>query len=85
MDTNPAKPRRLLRRVEAAEYITANYFTCAQQTLAKKAVTGEGPRFKLAGRFPLYSIEHLDEWAKSKISEPVRSTAEALSAADRAA
>jgi hypothetical protein len=72
------KPERLLRRAEAAEYVTKTYgIPCSPKTLAKLAcVSSEGPPFRMAGRTPLYPIQALDAWAKSKIGPLVRSTSE---------
>jgi hypothetical protein len=74
-----AKLERLLRRTEAAQYITQNYgIPCSPKTLAKIAcVSSDGPPFRLAGRFPLYPTSGLDAWAQSKIGPLVRSTSEA--------
>src|SRR5215475_8873330 len=72
-----AKLDRLLRRLRAAEYITDTYgIPCSPKTLAKLACVGGGPPFRLAGRFPLYPVSGLDEWARSKIGPLVRSTSE---------
>jgi hypothetical protein len=78
-----AKLDRLLRRTEAAKYITATYgFPCSPKTLAKLAcVSSEGPPFRLAGRFPLYPVPGLDAWAQSKIGPLVQSTSQAQSVA----
>jgi hypothetical protein len=81
MDTlkgEAAKIERLLRRTEAAQYITENYgFPCSPKTLAKIAcINSDGPPFRLAGRFPLYPVSGLDAWAQSKIGPLVRSTSE---------
>ena len=72
------KVDRLLRRTEAATYITETYgFPCSPKTLAKLAcVSSDGPPFRLAGRFPLYSTKNLDSWAQNKIGPLVRSTSE---------
>lgn len=69
---------RLLRRTEAAEYVTATYgFPCSPRTLAKLAcVSSDGPPFRMAGRIPLYPQHGLDAWARSKIGPLVRSTSE---------
>ncbi len=69
---------RLLRRTEAARYVTETYgFPCSPKTLAKLAcVSSDGPPFRLAGRIPLYPQLGLDTWAKSKIGPLVRSTSE---------
>ena len=74
-----AKLDRLLRRTEAAKYITDNFgFSCSPRTLAKLAcVSSTGPPFRLAGRFPLYPTSGLDAWALAKIGPLVRSTSEA--------
>jgi hypothetical protein len=73
---------RLLRRTAAAEYVTETYgIPCSPKTLAKLAcVSSDGPPFRLAGRFPLYPVSGLDEWAQSKIGPLVRSTSEATAA-----
>jgi hypothetical protein len=73
-----AKLDRLLRRTEAATYVTDTYgIPCSPKTLAKLAcVSSDGPPFRLAGRFPLYPTSGLDTWAKSKIGPLVRSTSE---------
>ena len=76
--TEAAKLDRLLRRTEAAAYVTATYgFPCSPKTLAKLAcVSSDGPPFRLAGRFPLYPTSGLDSWAQNKIGPLVRSTSE---------
>jgi hypothetical protein len=76
------KIERLLRRTEAARYVTETYgFPCSPKTLAKLAcVTSDGPPFRKAGRFPLYPQSTLDDWAQSKIGPLVRSTAETFAA-----
>ena len=73
-----AKPDRLLRRTEAAKYVTETYgIPCSPKTLAKLAcVSSVGPPFRMAGRTPLYPIQNLDTWAQSKIGPLVRSTSE---------
>ena len=69
---------RLLRRREAARYVTDNYFPCSPKTLAKLAcISSRGPPFRLAGRIPLYPVSGLDEWAQNKIGPLVRSTSQA--------
>jgi hypothetical protein len=81
MNTNQEEavtPGRLLRRTEAAKYVTETYgFPCSPKTLAKLAcVSSHGPPFRLAGRIPLYAAADLDAWAESKIGPLVRSTSE---------
>jgi hypothetical protein len=66
-----------LRRVPAAKYVEDTYgIPCSPKTLAKYACIGDGPPFRLAGRFPLYPVSGLDKWARSKIGPLVRSTSE---------
>jgi hypothetical protein len=75
----PPKTVRMLRRTEAAQYITENYgIPCSPKTLAKVAcVSSDGPPFRLAGRIPLYPTSGLDEWAQGKIGPLIHSTSEA--------
>src|SRR5262245_7605630 len=69
-----------LRRVDAARYIQDTYgMPCQAPTRAKYACIGCGPAFRKAGKFPIYSRDDLDTWARSRLSEPVQSTS-ALSA-----
>jgi hypothetical protein len=84
MDTIQAQtPERLLRRTDAAKYVTDTYsIPCSPKTLAKLAcISSEGPPFRLAGRFPLYPKSGLDAWAQNKIGPLVRSTSEIQRAA----
>jgi hypothetical protein len=78
IEREAAKLDRLLRRTEAAKYVTETYgFPCSPKTLAKLAcVSSEGPPFRLASRFPLYPVSGLDAWAQKKIGPLVRSTSE---------
>jgi hypothetical protein len=69
--------QRMLRRAEAAEYVRDRWgYPLAARTLAKMAVTGGGPTFRRASRFPLYEVKDLDEWVRAKLTRPVRSTSE---------
>jgi hypothetical protein len=81
MNTNQeeaTKPERLLRRSEAAKYVTETYgIPCSPKTLAKLAcVSSDGPAFRMAGRIPLYPVPNLDDWAEAKIGPLVRSTSQ---------
>ena len=70
-------PRRLLRRLDAAQHVTNTWrIPFSPKTLAKLAVVGGGPPFRKAGRIPLYDPEDLDEWARSKLSDLVTSTSQ---------
>jgi hypothetical protein len=75
MNTTSPVPSRLLRRAEAAQYVHENWgYPCSPRTLAKYAVIGGGPRFRKAGRFPLYHPDDLDGWVNGKLSILVTST-----------
>ena len=68
---------RPLNRIEASNHLHEKHgVNRTVGTLAKLAVVGGGPRFRVAGRTPLYSIEDLDAWVESILSPPVRSTSE---------
>lgn len=69
--------KRPLRRGEATTYLEEKHgIRRAPSTLAKYAVVGGGPRFRLAGRTPLYEPEDLDTYAESLLSPAVHSTSE---------
>ncbi len=68
---------RPLRRSEAAIYLLETHgIRRTVGTLAKLAVVGGGPRFRVAGRTPLYTTDDLDAWVDSILSPPVGSTSE---------
>jgi hypothetical protein len=68
-----------LRRADAARYVRENWgLPCSPKWLAKLAVTGGGPIFRKAGRFPIYLPSDLDAWADARIGEPRRSTSVAI-------
>jgi hypothetical protein len=78
IEREAAKLDRLLRRTEAAKYVTETYgIPCSPKTLAKLAcVSSKGPPFRKAGPYPLYPTDGLDAWAQSKIGPLIRSTSE---------
>jgi len=60
MHTTCVVPSRLLRRADAACFITDRWgYRRSPRTLAKLAAIGGGPRFRKAGRFPLYHPDNL--------------------------
>jgi hypothetical protein len=68
---------KCMRRTEAARYINKTYgIPCGAPTLAKYACIGGGPAFRKAGKFPIYSRDELDAWAKCRLSPLVHSTTE---------
>jgi hypothetical protein len=71
----PSTPQRYLRRVNAAHYVRETWgIPCSPKWLAKLAVTGGGPIYRKAGRFPIYKPTDLDAWAEARIGIPRRST-----------
>lgn len=76
-DPGPGAFPRYLRRQVAARYIRERWgLPCEPSWLAKLAVTGGGPIFRKAGRFPVYEIAALDSWASTRLSAPMRSTSD---------
>jgi len=70
-------PVRYLRRRDAATYLKDRWgLRCAEQTLANYATRGTGPEFRRYGRDVVYEVSKLDEYARSRLSAPVRSTSE---------
>ena len=71
------KKIRRLRRKEASAYLRREWgISRTPTTLAKLATIGGGPEFEKDGRFPLYTEDGLDAWARSQLTPPVKSTAE---------
>jgi hypothetical protein len=80
------RTNRLLRRKAASQYLDETWgMNRAPSTLAKLAVIGGGPIFRRAGRVPVYATEDLDNWARSLMSVPMRSTSDATTAKASAA
>lgn len=67
---------RMLRRKDAARYLTERGFPVAPQTLARLAVVSGGPTFRKFGRFPLYRLNDLDLWADRKLGPAQSSTSD---------
>ena len=73
------RPR--LRRSQVPAYMVEKHgIPVALATLNKLASIGGGPLMTYAGRIPLYHVDDLDAWAKERLSQPVRSTAERAAA-----
>ena len=72
-----ASTPKLLRRTEASRYLRDKHSVQrAEQTLAKYAVIGGGPRFVKNSRWPLYPTDELDRYAARVLSRLVSSTTE---------
>jgi hypothetical protein len=69
-----------LRRKDAAQYLRDKFGWGSWQTLAKLAVTGDGPFFRKFGRAVLYDPKDIDDWAMGRLGAQTRST---LSASPR--
>jgi hypothetical protein len=70
----------LMDRAQAAKFLTSFGYRIARATLAKYAVTDEGPPFSKFGRRPLYLACELLSWADSRLGPVVRSPSEAAAA-----
>jgi hypothetical protein len=70
------KETRFLSRAEASDYLTNRGFRVAKQTLAKFAVTGEGPAYRSFGRRVVYDPADLNAWIEARLTKARRSTSE---------
>ena len=69
--------KRWLSRPEASDYLLNEHgIRRRPTTLAKDVVSGTGPRYRKLGRGVVYDVADLDDFAESRLSEPVRSTSE---------
>ena len=68
---------KFLNRDAAAAYVRETWgLRCSPKTLAKYAVTGDGPMFRKDGQSVVYTAADLDTWAEKRVGPPIRSTAE---------
>lgn len=70
------RTRNLLRRTAASHYLQERGVDRAPATLAKHAVNGDGPIYRLINRIPYYSPDDLDEWVDTMLSAPIRSASQ---------
>jgi hypothetical protein len=73
MTTNPDA---LLTRDNVSAALTEAGFPVKSTTLATKATRGGGPPYRLFGNKPLYRWGDALDWARSRLSAPIRSTSE---------
>lgn len=66
----------LLKRREAAEFLTGLGFPVAPATLAKYASVGGGPVMRKFGRRVVYERQALIDWANGKLSPSCCSTSD---------
>ncbi len=79
----PTNPDIFLTRRQCASALTELGYKHAPATLATKASRGGGPPFRRFGRIPLYRWGDALEWAQSRLSPPICSTAELDAARQR--
>lgn len=77
LQTVPDDPDTLLTRERTAAALTAAGYPVATKTLATKATRGGGPPYSLFSGRALYRWGDALEWARSLMTPPRRSTAEA--------
>jgi len=65
-----------VNRREAAQFLTDRGFPIAAATLAKKAVTGGGPPYRLWNGRATYDVEHLLAWANDSLSPAFTNTSQ---------
>jgi hypothetical protein len=70
-------PETLLTRRPAADALSAAGYPIRPATLASMATRGGGTPFRHFGRRPVYRWGDLLDWARSRLSAPMRSTSEA--------
>ena len=74
--TSHAWPSRM-RRCMASQYLLEVHgVSLSTATLAKLAVVGGGPSFRLDGRFPLYDLPVLDAYAIARVGRLRNSTSD---------
>jgi hypothetical protein len=67
-----------LNRNAASQYLMQKHgISRRPKTLAKLACIGGGPKFRKDGRFPVYPVTLLDEYAREQLGSVVGSNAEA--------
>ena len=59
---------KLLTREQSSNYLKDCGLSISKVTLARLAMTGEGPQYSLVGRTAYYKKEWLDEWIESNLT-----------------
>ncbi len=66
------------RRRSASQYLHDTWqIECSAATLANHASKGTGPEYRLIGGLAHYDEPALDDWARSRISSPIRKASDA--------
>lgn len=66
----------LVRTMEAAGVLREMGYPLTSGYLAKLRVTGGGPPFRRISRYPVYEVDDLVNWVRSRTSAKINSTAE---------
>lgn len=69
---------KLLNRKKSASYLNEKGVRSSNVTLARLAMSGEGPKYALIGRTAYYKPEWLDEWLESQLTPHSHSLAHML-------
>ena len=59
---------KLLTREQSATYLKDCGLRVSRVTLARLAMTGEGPQYALIGKTAYYKKEWLDEWVEANLT-----------------
>jgi hypothetical protein len=65
-----------LSRSAAAQFLTEKGLSIAATTLAKKAVQGNGPPYRVWNGRAMYAADALLEWAEAQLGPTLTSTAQ---------
>lgn len=68
--------KKLISRVEAARMLTDAGFPISPATLAKQAVTGGGPPYRIWNRRAVYETDCLINWANQQLGPELANTAQ---------
>ena len=72
-------PSPLLDTSSSAVFLKATFgVPCEAKTLAKLRCVGGGPKFRRFGRLIRYDRQELELWARNRLSQPLRSTSDAI-------
>jgi hypothetical protein len=73
------------RRQAVPDYLRQRWgIHVTSATMANYAVTGEGPVYRLVGKYAVYADEDLDSWAQSRITSPRRKASDKPNTAEAA-
>ncbi len=68
--------KKLISRIDAARLLTDAGFPISPATLAKKAVTGGGPPYRIWNRRAVYETDCLINWANKQLGPELANTAQ---------